>query len=68
MEVHAREDVPLDSCIVSCPFSLAVTPQVSKNALVALLKSSAALDKWTERQLICTYLSLHWVIGHSDSR
>jgi len=53
--------------LISCPFSLAITPEVSKNALLSLLKSPPSLDKWTERQLICSYLSLHWVVGNSDS-
>jgi len=67
LEVLARDTVPANACIISCPFSLAITSEVSKNALLSLLKSPPSLDKWTERQLICSYLSLHWVVGDSDS-
>jgi len=68
LKVLARDTVPADTCIASCPFSLAITPEVSKKALLTLLKSPDGLDKWTERQLICTYLSLHWVLGDFDLR
>ena len=50
---------------MSCPFSLAITPDVSRKALISVLGSSAssALDIWSERELICSYLCLHWILG-----
>jgi hypothetical protein len=68
LSVYAQDNIPADSQIISCPFSLAITPELTKLALSTLLKSPPALAKWTERQLICTYLCLHWVLGEGDSK
>ncbi|GBE87482.1 SET domain-containing protein [Sparassis crispa] len=68
--VIAREDIPADTTIVSCPFSLAITPELSKRALNELIRSSGptnTLDEWSERQLICAYICMHWVFGQSSS-
>lgn len=63
LSVCASDDVPADATIVSCPFSLAITPELAKHALSSLLKSPAAIEKWAAKQLIATYLCLHWIVG-----
>lgn len=67
LSVCASDDVAADTSIISCPFSLAITPELAKNALSSLFKSPAAIENWTEKQLICTYLCLHWILS-SDQR
>ncbi|EPS95499.1 hypothetical protein FOMPIDRAFT_1062699 [Fomitopsis schrenkii] len=67
----AAKDIPSEETVVSCPFSLAITPNVSLTALVSGFGSSAspALNTWSERQLICSYICLHWILGddsHQD--
>ncbi|KAH9948512.1 SET domain-containing protein [Amylocystis lapponica] len=58
----AREDVASDTAVVSCPFSLAVTPEISKHALSDILHTDDFIN-WSERQLICSYICMHWVFG-----
>ncbi|KAI0072171.1 SET domain-containing protein [Panus rudis PR-1116 ss-1] len=63
--VVAKNHVSPDTTVVSMPFSLAITPELSSRALRSLLQSdraSASLDTWTERQLICTYICMHWIL------
>ena len=59
--VIAKNDIEKDSSIVSCPFSLAVTPQLAKQALLKVFGQVENLQRWNERQLVCTYISLHWI-------
>jgi hypothetical protein len=63
--VVASESLPPDSKIVSCPFTLAITKHVALQALSVLLGSSSKtqMTGWSERQLISSYLSFHWIIG-----
>ncbi|KAJ6466689.1 hypothetical protein C8R47DRAFT_1153337 [Mycena vitilis] len=65
--VIASEDLPADSKIVSCPFTLAVTKTVALQALSVLLGSTTDFTGWCERQLISSYLSFHWIIGDDKS-
>ncbi|KAF8488260.1 SET domain-containing protein [Gautieria morchelliformis] len=64
--VLTTEDMPSDCKVASCPFTLAITPQSSKDALLALAKMSNdnghQLDAFTERELICTYIIMHWIL------
>ena len=66
MSVLTTEDMSHDSKVVSCPFSLAITPQSSKVALLALSKlnndTDDRLDTLSERELICTYIVVHWLL------
>ncbi|OCH91312.1 SET domain-containing protein [Obba rivulosa] len=66
--VVAAEDIPPETTAISCPFSLAVTPELSKHALLTLFKTdhTTTLDAWSERQLICTYLCMHWVVDSPE--
>ncbi|KAF7352490.1 SET domain-containing protein [Mycena venus] len=67
--VVASESLPPDSKIVSCPFTLAITKESTLSALSVLLgsPSTTRLTSWSERQLISTYLSFHWIIGDGES-
>ncbi|KAJ7930101.1 SET domain protein [Mycena leptocephala] len=67
--VVASESLPPDSKIVSCPFTLAITKHVALQALSVLLGSSSKtqMTGWSERQLISSYLSFHWIIGDDKS-
>jgi hypothetical protein len=64
--VITTEDMPSDCQVASCPFTLAITPQSSKDALLALSKPSNDngdhLEAFTERELICTYIVTHWIL------
>lgn len=59
----AQDTIDADSTIVSCPFSLAIDLECSLHALTALFGDSTLVDlqSWSERQLICTYICLHWI-------
>ncbi|TFL05437.1 hypothetical protein BDV98DRAFT_610907 [Pterulicium gracile] len=59
---HASADIPADATVVTCPFSLAITPQVAKKSLVKLLNGEKALEGWSKRQLLCVYLCFHGII------
>ncbi|KAI9068836.1 SET domain-containing protein [Trametes sanguinea] len=65
-------DVPADTTVVSIPFSLAITPALSKAALESLFERAGAtapgLRELSERQLVCTYLSMHWIAEPSSSQ
>lgn len=68
--ILAANDIPADATVVSIPFTLAITPEGSKDALHETLKASGdatkgALDSLSERQLICTYLCMHWIADRS---
>ncbi|KAJ6515535.1 SET domain protein [Mycena sanguinolenta] len=66
--VVASENLPADSKIVSCPFALVITKDVALNSLSGLLHSRTKdLANWSERQLISTYLSFHWIIEDDES-
>ncbi|KAF8589576.1 SET domain-containing protein [Ramaria rubella] len=71
MSVHTTGDLPCDSKIISCPFTLAITPESSKQALSIFchLSTDGAehLEKLSKRELICTYLVLHWLLEEEGS-
>ena len=64
MSVLTTEEISCDSKVVSCPFSLAITPRSSKAALLALSEgnSNPILDTLSEQELICTYIIMHWLL------
>ncbi len=59
--VVALSDLPSDSTIVKCPFSLAISKKSAKEALSQLL-ISPALKFWNERQSIASYLCFHYIL------
>ncbi|KAI0651349.1 SET domain-containing protein [Trametes meyenii] len=70
--VVAGNDVPPDATIVAIPFSLAITPELSKAALRVIFgggESSGVdeLGELSERELVCTYLCMHWIVDPSQS-
>ncbi|KAG1803172.1 uncharacterized protein BJ212DRAFT_1396542 [Suillus subaureus] len=64
----AQDTIDADTTIVSCPFSLAIDLECSLHALTALFGESSLVDlqSWSERQLICTYICLHWIFPDSS--
>ncbi|KAG2369168.1 SET domain-containing protein [Suillus spraguei] len=64
----AQDTIHADTTIVSCPFSLAIDVECSMHALTVLFGESSLVDlqSWSERQLICTYICLHWVFPDSS--
>ncbi|KAF8897792.1 SET domain protein [Infundibulicybe gibba] len=63
--IVARDDLPADTTVVSCPLALAVTRSVAQRAISNLIDTTEIIDKgiWSERQWICSYLCFHWIIG-----
>ena len=60
-KIVADEEIPVDTTIVTCPFGLVITKELATHAILAVLKTSDIPSGWTERQLICTYVCLHWM-------
>ncbi|KAF9569289.1 SET domain-containing protein [Agrocybe pediades] len=67
--IIATEDLEKDIPAVSCPFSKIITKTLAREAVLQVLGNPSDVDNedWTERQWIGTYLSLHWIIGESES-
>ncbi|KAF9493651.1 SET domain-containing protein [Pleurotus eryngii] len=63
LAVVSLKPLPKDLNIITCPLSLVVTPELSRDALSSLGLNCAGL---TEKQLICTYLSMHWVLDETS--
>ena len=57
----ASEDIQPDATIVTCPFSIVITPSLSKSALQPILKDASIFERWTERQMIIMYICFHWI-------
>ncbi|KAF8165589.1 SET domain-containing protein [Crassisporium funariophilum] len=68
--IVASLDLPEDATIVSCPFELAITEPIAKDAVLEILgiTSSSGEISWSERQWISTYISLHWILKLDDKR
>lgn len=68
--VVAAKDIPADTKVVSCPFDLVITPELSRKAVCSVLGDSSKLVKessqWTEREWLSTYLSLHWIVEEHE--
>ncbi|KAI0298840.1 hypothetical protein BC826DRAFT_1090616 [Russula brevipes] len=63
LSILASEAIEPDATIVTCPFSIIITPLLSKGALLPILQDASVLGRWTERQLIIVYLCFHWITG-----
>ncbi|KDQ15519.1 hypothetical protein BOTBODRAFT_31834 [Botryobasidium botryosum FD-172 SS1] len=60
---YATEDIDPEETIVSCPFSLAITPEIARYGIAQSFNTGAPdTSQWNERQTICTYLVMHWVM------
>ncbi|KAH9002447.1 hypothetical protein EDB86DRAFT_3125909 [Lactarius hatsudake] len=61
LSIVASEAIDPDATIVTCPFSIIITPLLSKGALLPLLEDASFLERWNERQLIIVYICFHWI-------
>lgn len=68
--IVATERLDEDTVVVECPFDLLITKSLAKDAVLDILQNGSANDyqHWTERQWICTYLSLHWILGPNTQK
>ncbi|KDQ54521.1 hypothetical protein JAAARDRAFT_38195 [Jaapia argillacea MUCL 33604] len=66
--VHATAALDADTKVVECPFGLAITKDVAMDSLSALLGEDGMwlCGRWSERQLICSYLCFHWIIEEAN--
>ncbi|KAF5358992.1 hypothetical protein D9758_004838 [Tetrapyrgos nigripes] len=66
-QVIADTEIPTDTTIVSCPFSLVITKKLAEEALLKLFNfPQAGLDSWSERQCIASYLGFHFILGEES--
>ncbi|KAK0206753.1 SET domain protein [Desarmillaria ectypa] len=63
--ILAKDPLPADSTIVSCPFDLVITKAIALKALSRLLPSEN-LSNWSERQCISSYLNFHQIIDEAS--
>ena len=61
LSIVANEAIEPDATIAACPFSIIITPLLSKGALLPLLQDASFLERWTERQRIIVYICFHWI-------
>ncbi|PFH51319.1 hypothetical protein AMATHDRAFT_142848 [Amanita thiersii Skay4041] len=63
--VVANEELPENTRVASCPFSLIITAGLAQRALSHFIDTQAIFDNdnWTERQWISTYICFHWIIS-----
>ncbi|KAK7676936.1 hypothetical protein QCA50_020054 [Cerrena zonata] len=70
--VIAEQDVAGNTTIVSVPSTLAITPELALRALTDIIPSDAraltnSLQKWSERQLMCSYICAHWLFDEKST-
>ncbi|KAK0491238.1 SET domain protein [Armillaria novae-zelandiae] len=63
--ILAKERLPADSTIVSCPFDLVITKAIALKALSRLFPSEN-LSNWSARQCISSYLCFHQIIDDAS--
>lgn len=72
LSAFADTDIASDERLISCPFAIAVTPELARTAICAAASieagdlfwpagTSKAGERWNDRMLIGAYLGLHWV-------
>jgi len=61
LSIVASEAIESDATIVSCPFSIIITPHLCKTALLPILRDASVLERWSERQTIIVYICFHWI-------
>ncbi|KAG9051267.1 hypothetical protein FS837_009533 [Tulasnella sp. UAMH 9824] len=74
-KVVTADNIPPHSPVLSCPFSLAITPETASAALKTWLQRTAKAEdsfiweqstqSWTERMFICSYIVTHWLARDS---
>lgn len=69
--IVATSDLGQDAVVVECSFKLVITKAFAKQAVLHILQgdpTSHVHQLWTERQWICTYIALHWILGPEEKR
>jgi hypothetical protein len=63
-----RTKIPLsgNTTICTLPLSAAITPETARMALASVCHSVDSLLGLNERQLICAYMTMHWVIPRCE--
>ncbi|KDR84012.1 hypothetical protein GALMADRAFT_56376 [Galerina marginata CBS 339.88] len=67
--IVTTDDLEKDFTVVSCPFRLVISQALAKRAVMNILGGLEDLKnvQWSERQWICTYISLHWIVGPEEN-
>lgn len=72
--MYATTEIEKDERLISCPFSLAITPALATSAITKVTgvgESDLIMDvvggkPWNERMRVAAYVGLHWV--HADKK
>ena len=66
LSVYTKAKLPRESQVVSCPFSLIITAYSCQTGLLELCVATGKLPEpfslLNEREIVCAYLILHWVV------
>ncbi|KAF8333926.1 uncharacterized protein EI90DRAFT_2915493 [Cantharellus anzutake] len=60
--VMTTAEIPTNTTVLSCPFDLAITYDLGIGVFKACIWEAAKIDSLSERQIVCAYIVLHWVI------
>jgi len=70
LSVYTKAKLPRDSQVVSCPFDLIITANSCQRSLVELCmatgRSPEPFSSLGEREIVCAYLILHWILFGDD--
>lgn len=69
--IYTTTHISADERLISCPFSLAITPALATSAIVSVTgvaESDLVYNgkPWSERMLAAVYVGLHWI--YSDKK
>ena len=66
LSVYTKAKLPRDSQIVSCPFGLIITADSCQRSLLELCVATGKVPEpfssLNEREIVCAYLILHWIV------
>ena len=66
LSLYTKTKLPHDSQVVSCPFNLIITASSCRKSLVELCiaidRSPEPFSSLGEREIVCAYLVLHWIL------
>jgi hypothetical protein len=66
LSLYTKATLPRDSRVVSCPFDLIITAISCQESLFGLClasgRSPVPFGLLGEREIVCTYLILHWIL------
>lgn len=79
--VIAGKAIPTNTCILSCPFDLAITTDLAFGAVKACVWDASQepdstappslpsrIDRLNERQIVCAYIGLHWIVTDEEKK